>query len=205
MTNRNLSDSGSRPGGIDRDESVHFTVETNVPKYFPAVSFECASIVVKMDAGNQTYESIGDPRRKLLGKEWILPVFAPAADHVKAFLKRIKNLGYVSWVVLQIGVERNDEASKGMIKASCQGGSLSEIPDKLEKTDMLMLVGKLKKHLRTTVTAAVVDKNNLVFVWQTFHDLLERGKEGPQISSFIEDRDNDRNVYHATLLVPRPF
>src|SRR5262249_36117158 len=85
VSDRNLSDPGTRPGCVDGDETVHLAVESNVPQYLAPVALQRATIVVQADAADTGNEHVGQLRRKSSSQPRVLPIAAPAAHDIKSF------------------------------------------------------------------------------------------------------------------------
>ena len=94
-----------------RHEAVQLAVEPHFGKYFAAITFQPAIVVVQPHARQPTHQPVEGPRGKHFVPR-IVPHFFPAADHVVSrgqHGKQFRNLGRI---VLQIGVERDDSAPR---------------------------------------------------------------------------------------------
>jgi hypothetical protein len=61
---------------------VHLAVELDLLEELAAVGFQRAAVVVELDAADEGDEPVGDHRRNLARDHLVLPLLAPARDHV---------------------------------------------------------------------------------------------------------------------------
>ncbi len=123
----------------------------------------------------------------------------PAADHVGAVLfqgtQEARNLGRV---ILQIGIEGQDDLAARGMKASRQRRRLAEIAAETNTVDPAIFPGQLGDDLPRTIGAAVVDEDNLdgeIRLMSHRSDLLvERQKAVVFVVNGDDDRDHDQEI-----------
>jgi hypothetical protein len=97
---------------------------------------------------------------------------------------------------LTIAVQRDDNLAASMVEPGHHRSSLTEIPLKMDHANALILVSELLQDFIGRISAAVVYKDQFPsdsdlgqFAAYTLADVDQR-------VSFIENRDNDRNINH---------
>ena len=95
--------------GVHRNEAVHFAVQAETGDDFALVGFQGAAVIMQGDAGHGADHPVGQVGGQGAGDEVILAVFAPAADHVIAFIDFFDHGRNVARVVLQVGVAQHDQ------------------------------------------------------------------------------------------------
>ena len=111
------------PRRVDGDEAVHLAVERVRLEDHAAVGLEGAAVVVQVKARDLANETVGDEARKLAAHGLVLAVLAPAGDDVVPLVELLQHRGDVGRVVLQVGVERDDDAGARVVDAGgeCRG------------------------------------------------------------------------------------
>jgi hypothetical protein len=87
---------------------------------------ERAAVVVQFDPRDQSQQPVGNRRRKLAGKEVILPPPAPPADNRVRF-RQTQQTGKVRGVVLQVPVCRGNQPAAGGSESGRKRGRLTEV------------------------------------------------------------------------------
>ena len=114
---------------------MQFTEESDVLGDFPAVAFETAVVVVKVNAAEVAEHAVEDAAWQNFVPR-VVTNFFPAADQVVTFF----NLGDESWdfvgIVLQVGVHREDELAASSFKTNLQGGGFSPVTAELHSSNI---------------------------------------------------------------------
>ena len=136
VLNDDFGDFESLHSGESRNHSVQFTEESDVLGDFPAVAFETAVVVVKVNAAEVAEHAVEDAAWQNF-VPWVVTNFFPSADQVITFL----NLGdesrdFVS-VVLQVGVHREDELAASGFETHLQGGGFSSVAAELHSSNVV--------------------------------------------------------------------
>ena len=79
-----LGEGAADPAGEGGDEPVHLAVQAQVLDHLAAVRLQRAAVVVQVDAGDLADQRVGEHRRQAPVDKRVLPVLAPAADHVES-------------------------------------------------------------------------------------------------------------------------
>src|SRR5262249_1839431 len=106
---------------------MHLAVETRLVHDLGTVGLQCAPIVVEAYSGHTAAQPVRDPRGQS-PEGAVLPVEAPAADDVVAFVELVEQGGDVLGVVLKVTVHRDDDIALCVVEACCHCGRLAEVP-----------------------------------------------------------------------------
>ena len=187
----NLRDFGARPGGEDGYEAVHFPVKTHVRENLRSIPLQCAPVVAKRHAADPADQEVGQPGREHAGQPGVLPVLPPAADDVIPLLELLDDSGNVARIVLQIGVERNNDPPPGPFEAGGQSRGLAEVPNEFQQVNPLVRPGQLLQLFDASVETAVIDEQNLAPGAPGAQDFFQRFIQRLQAFPFVEDGNYD--------------
>jgi len=157
----------------------------------PPVAFQGATVVAQVDTTNPTNQAIGQERGKDSGEPGILAVLSPAVHHVVAFFELLHDAGDVLRIILEIGVQGNDDLSPGVIKSGGNGSGLPEVANKLQDTHPPIQAGQALEFLGAPIRASIVDKEDLATGFPGGQTLLEAIIKGFQGLEFVENRNDD--------------
>src|SRR5262245_24234325 len=113
---------------INRHESVHLAVESDIADHLRAIDLQRAAVIAKIDAGIPRDENVGSPTQESTAEARVLAVFSPPRDNVVSFLELGKQTGNIFGVVLKVGVDENQNFAGRVVDASHDRGCLAEIP-----------------------------------------------------------------------------
>ncbi len=186
--------------GEDRDKAVHLPVETKSLQRIVAVGLEGAAVIVQVNAGHPRDQSIGNIGRNGAGEFVVLAVLAPAADQVIAFIQLVEQHGDIGRVVLQIGIQQDDDTAARVVDPGGDGGGLPEIAAEDHCPRMLGIrLDQPLQHIHAAIGRAVIDKNDLPVPVQG----LQRGTDGfhqkRKVLFFVIDRDDKGKLRHGII------
>jgi hypothetical protein len=75
---------------------------------------------VQPDARDARNQPVGSPARKIASERRILPVFSPARYDIGTLVELAQQHWNVLWIVLEIGINRDDRITRSMINAGDQ-------------------------------------------------------------------------------------
>ena len=127
MIDLDLGDGHPDLAGDGRDEAVQLAVELDILDHLAAEHLERAAVVVEPDPGDAGDQPVGDGRGDAAGQETVPPLPPPAADDVIALLDLGDEKRDVVGIVLQVGVQADDDVAAGVVEAGDQGRRLAEI------------------------------------------------------------------------------
>ncbi len=107
---------------------MHLAIQAEAFERITAVDLERAAVIMQVNACHPRDQPVGNIGGKGAGELVILAVLAPAADQVIAFVELVEQHGDIGRVVLQIGIQQDDDAAAGMVDPGGDGGGLPEIP-----------------------------------------------------------------------------
>ena len=116
MLDNDFRDAETAGGSQNGHKAMELAIETDFVKYFTAVAFHAAVVIVQADACQTADEPIENTR----GEHFLRRVVAgsfPAADNVVLLVHLFQELGHFVRIVLQIGVESNNRFAAGGTKA----------------------------------------------------------------------------------------
>src|SRR6266568_3241543 len=128
-------------------------------------------------------------------------VDARAANAIELF-QGIEESRQVSWVILQIGVERDEVLPARSLQAGPTCGRLAAVESKTLHPDARVACRKFFEDLPGVVLAAIIGNNDFVSQVEPVHGLADRRDERAQISFFIVTRDDEAEVWggHGSML-----
>ena len=125
-----------------------------------AVGLERAAIVMQVHAGGARDDAVGDARGQLARKLCVLPVLAPATDHVHTgvgFQTRQQQRNIVR-LVLQVGIQRHHIAPAHAIKARLQCAGLTVVARQEHRAQPGARGGKLAQLIGAAIARTVVHR-----------------------------------------------
>src|SRR5262249_1394295 len=113
----------------DRDEAVQLAVEPDLVENLLAVALHAAVVVVQANAGDHADQAVEDTAGPNLVPGIVTDAF-PATDNIQATVQcREESLDFFR-IVLEVGVQRQNDVAAGGVEAGGQGRRLAEIPTK---------------------------------------------------------------------------
>src|SRR6185503_14481589 len=128
MFDRDFRNARASPCSVDGNEAMHLAVQTNVFQRLAAVSFQRTTVVMKWHAADPRDQTVRDHRRYLARDHLVFPVFAPTGDDVVTLIKFIEETCDVRWIVLEIGVHRDQYFSLCRVDARGHRCCLTVVP-----------------------------------------------------------------------------
>lgn len=178
--------------GQDGDVAVHFTEEVEVFDGFPSVGFEAAVEVVEGDAGEPGGDAVEEEGGEGFGPG-VLAVAFPAGDDVVALVEPGEEVGDFGGVVLEVGIDGDDDGAAGEAEAGVEGGGFAEVTPEADGAGGVVGVGggKVLGHVPGAVTAAVIDEEDFPSVGGAgLEDLGELVVQGGEGLLFLEKGDD---------------
>jgi hypothetical protein len=181
---------------------MHAGEQGDAPQEFSAVGAQGAAGVGDRFARQPVAYAAGDARGDP-AKPGVLPFGAHAADHIVT-VQTVEKPGNVRRVVLQVGVEGDDEAAAGRAEACGQGRRLARVAAQADDPHAQVLAGELAEGREAAVAAAVVDVDHLAGTAEGAQDALKLGREERQARLLVEHRDDDGDLgaRHGGILPP---
>ena len=134
MVDGHLGDPEAAPGGERRDEAMELPVEPELLDHLAPVDLEARVEVVEPDAGQEAGDPVEQPGRPGLGPR-VLTLLLPARYQVEAVLEAGEELRHLGGIVLEVGVQGDDDVSLRLAEAHGQGGGLAEVASELQAAD----------------------------------------------------------------------
>src|SRR4051812_23415816 len=119
VAHRHFDDLGADLGGERRDEAMQLAVEAQPANDVGAIHLERAAVVVQLDAGDARDHAVRHHRRQLARDGAVLPLLAPAGDHIdiRPLFEQIEEPRDVVRIILQVAVERDDDLALRRVEA----------------------------------------------------------------------------------------
>lgn len=160
MADRDFRHPGSSPTGKDGNESMHLTVEANVPHQVPPIALQGTAVIMEMDATDPTDQSIGQPGGKDPSQPGVLPVSSPAADHIVTFLQLLHDKGNILRIILKIRVQGNNDLPVGVVESGGNGSGLPKVADKLQDPHPRIQPSQALELLGAPIGASIIDEED---------------------------------------------
>ena len=167
---------------------------------------------MQVHAGDPRDQPVGDSRGQGAQQKAVFSRAAPAADDVEAVVEGFQQAGNIGGIVLQIGVERDDDGAPSLVKAGGKRCRLPVVPRKAQDLYLAALLRRLPQLRKRAVDAAVVDANDLEIDSQSADCGPQLVEEGLDVSLLVEERNHDAQsgclgvgCRHAGLDLFRPF
>src|SRR5690606_32542205 len=128
-----LADPEPPGAGQNGDEPVQLPVDEDFLEDLGPVALESAIMVMQRGAGQTADHPVEDPAREDL-VPGVVPGALPAADDVEPLppFEQFEEPGDLPRVVLQVGVEGEDDRAPGAAEPGGQGRGLAEVPAEAE-------------------------------------------------------------------------
>ena len=172
---------------------MHLAVEADVGDDLAAVGLERAAVVAEPDLGDPADEPVGELRRQPLGEIPVLALLPPAADDVVSFADLGHEERGVGRVVLEVGVEGDDDLAVRVVESGRQGGRLPEVLPEADDLDPRILGLHLLEGGKGPVGAAVVDQDDLERLAQLLPGRDELAAELGKAALLVIDREDERD------------
>ena len=197
ITNRHLGDARSIKAGQSRNKAVQLSVEIDVFQHFRTISFERGSKIAELHTRGFRHQPIGDARRDLASEGVVHPIFPPAAGDVVTFFNFREQGRNVFRVVLQIPIQRDDDAALGLIKARRQRRGLAKIPAQPDHLHAHVGLNQIGQQIEAAIGGGVVHKNHFIWFLQRLQHareaVVERKDGGLLIMNWNNDGDHSRS------------
>jgi len=182
---------------------VHARERRHAPQDLGAAGPEGAADVGDRLVGQPVAHAVGEARGDP-PQPGVLAASAHAADHVPAVLQAGEETGDVRRVVLQVGVESDDDVAAGEAAAGGERRRLARVAPLADDPHCGVRPGEAEQDREAAVGAAVVDEDHLRRAAEGLPDALELGREEGQALLFVEHRDDEGELGrgHRPILTP---
>ena len=191
MADDDFGDFCAVPFGVDGEEAVHFAVEADAFDDFAAVGFERAAEVVEAHAAEPGDEFVGHDAGGIAFEGVVLPVFAPAADDVEAFVELGEEEGDVFGVVLEVAIHGDDDVAFCKIEPCHHGGGLAVVAAEVDDFHAVVFGGDFIEQLVGAIAGAVVHEDEFPRLRDFLHRAAHLGVKVGDVAGFVVDRDGD--------------
>jgi len=183
----------TKPTGLgqNRHKAVQLAVQPHLVEHLAAIALHAAVVIVEDDPGRDPHHPVERPRRQHLGPG-IVADLLPAADHVHALVHSGQEAGDFVGVVLEVGVQGEDQLAAGVGKPSAQGRRLPEVAAEPNPPHAGVLGGDPANRLPGAVRRAVVHENHLDLQPVRRRDLVDLLVQDLQTLLLAEHGDDDR-------------
>src|SRR5262249_38839382 len=143
-----LTDAEAAGGGEDGDEAVQLAVELDLAKDLGAVALHAAVVIVQLDISQPAHHAVEDPAGEDL-VPGVTPDPLPPGDDVErlavlaALIESGEEARDLRRVVLEVGVEREDDLTPGGTEARRQGRGLAEVSAEAQTVDGVISAGEI--------------------------------------------------------------
>ena len=131
------------PGALEThqggQEAVQSLVNLDALEHPGVHDLEGAAGVVDGFLRQGVADEIPDPAADFLG-QGVLPVVAPSVDHV-VFPVMLQEYGNIARIVLQVGIQGDDDIPGGGLESGIEGGRLATVPGEGEVLHRWMFRG----------------------------------------------------------------
>ncbi len=193
MTHRYFRDREPMHKCKRREESMHTLKEPDAFQHGASKDLERASGIMDTVMRKKVSHRVRNPGGEHL-HEAVLSLLPPSADEVVGGGIG-KQPQYVFAILLEIAVDLDDDLAGRLPKARIKRARFAIIAVKVEHPHVRMFTCQAIQLFAAAVTAAIVDKENLIRararLFVGIHDFQETGHEGREIVSLILDRDDD--------------
>lgn len=118
-------------------------------------------------------------------------MFSPAADDIVALIQLLNDERNVLRIILQVGIQRNNDLSSRMLEAGSQRCCLAEVAGKKKCLNPGISGSQHLDGVGTSIQTAVIDEDYLGAESQGIQHRFELLVEGIQVFLFVKNRDND--------------
>lgn len=173
-------------------EAVHAVEQGDAAQEVGAVDAQGATDVGDRFVGQRVAHAGGDARGDP-AQPGVLAIHADAADHVET-VKMVEKPRDVGRIVLQIGVEGDDDAAGCRAEARGQGRRLARVVPQANDPHRRILDPEPAERFEAAVRAAIVDEDHLMGTTEGAQDALELGGEERKTRLLVEHRDDDGDL-----------
>ena len=180
---------------------MHFAVEAHALQDVAPVGFERAAVVVQADPRDAGNQPVGNHGGQPPVNPGVFAVLAPAGNHRRAILFHFfEQQGDVRRVVLQIGVQCDDDVLLGCVNAGGHCRRLAEVAAEANEMKARMLSRRLLKALPRFVVGAVIHQNDFIVAPAGGEGVVQFLGQRRDVGFFVEYGNYDRKagaVCHA--------
>ncbi len=126
MVDDQFADPKAAGVGQHRNEAMQFAVDLDFAEDLGAIALHAAIVVVQPDAGQATDEVVENPTGPNLVPR-IVPLPLPTADDFDSFFEFRQEARNLGGVVLQVGIEREENRAARRPRPGRQGGRFAEV------------------------------------------------------------------------------
>jgi hypothetical protein len=98
------------------------------------------------------------------------------------------------WVILKIGIHRDDNIPMGKFKTGHHGGRLAKVPGKMKANHPMIPIGYVVYYPSAIVLASIVNEDNLEFKVHRFQYVKKLPIQRLDVLFFVEYRDRNRDA-----------
>ena len=183
---------------------MHLSVQRNVLDYFAAVCLERGSEVVDADSAHRRHHPVSAAGGNAPQQEIVCALTPPSTHYVIAFFELGQKARDLVWIVVQISVHGQHELSLRMLTAGRQRRGQPEVPPQLNDQNPRIDRRNLLQQTVSTVTRAVIDKDQLKSLANVLHYGLQAVVERGDILLFVMERNDDGIFRHSNMILPGP-
>ena len=205
VTDLDLGDRNAHGAGDGGNEPVELAVEVDALDDLPAEGLERTAVVVELDPREAGDEPVRHDGREPARQEPVLPVLPPARNDVVSGVDLGEQGGDVRRIVLEVGVQGDDDVPPGEIEPRGQGGRLAEVPPEPDDADPRVARPEALQGLERAVRASVIDEDDLVGPPESGADPAELLIELGEALLLVEDGDDQRNLYPSCYVHLRKY
>jgi len=191
VIHHDFRDISTHPGAEGWNESVHFSIEADILQDIAAVGLQGAAIVMELNARNVGNQTIREHGREAAIDKGILPVFAPAAhDSIVVRFHFFQQAGDINRIVLEIGIQGDNDILGCSVNAGCHRGRLAEIPAETDQFKMGILFGGLTETFPGCVTRTVIDVDDFILAPDAGERVMDLLGQVGNIGFLVENRND---------------
>src|ERR1700722_13555064 len=196
IANRHLRPPSSVKRRQRRNEPMQLAIQVDVLQNLRAISLESRAEVPQLNARNLRHHPIRNPGRNLPRHGIIQPVLPPPASDVVPFFDFFKQRRNILGSMLQIAIERNDNAPLSLLESRRQRRRLPEIPPQPDDLQPMIGLHQIRQQIKTLVRRSIVRKNNLVRLSQLLQHRRQPVIKRKNRRFLIVNRNNNRQHRH---------
>ena len=107
---------------------MQFSVDLDLSEHFTAINLEAAIVIMKAAARQTAYSPVENPARPDLVPRVVTPPLPTAHDIERTALDGVEESRYLGWIVLEVGIKRQNQSAAGGVESGCERRGLAEIP-----------------------------------------------------------------------------
>ena len=181
------------PCGEHRQEPVHVPVKAHVLDDLAPVGLERTAEVVEGHTADRSDQEVRHVRRHAPREPEVVPLSAPPRHHIVRVAESLEQPWNVAGIVLEVGVERDENRMARMGEPRREGGRLAEVLAQPDQAHVRVLSRKPSQHVPRAIAGAVVHVDDLVLAPERLERFDEARVEQLEVVAFVEDRQNDRD------------